>query len=419
MSNGPMTLTTFEKARARMLINHPFFASIVLSTEFIETDKVPTACTDMVKVWYNPKFIGTLDVDEVIFVLVHEIMHMVLKHGFRRGFRKPVRWNVAGDYAINQELVDAKLKMPKITQRLIDAGYASPDKLGHHFGLLEPTKYAGLTAEQIYDMLTQERDKQGKKKKKGQGQKGQGSDPGDGAGGPPDDDDEDDELGPLGQDLSDAIGDKTDAELSQISQDIDGKIAQAATMARAAGKMPGNLDILVDGVLNPPQPWEMILREFMTRMVQSAESWTRRNRRYIPILPSRISSGMGELCIIGDTSASMLGDKIYAQLAAEINYCNEYVKPERTRVVWADYAACSGEQVFEPGEDVKLEPKGGGGTDMRLPLKYLEQYEPCIVLLVTDCETPWPDQPTPYPLIVCATTRAKSPDWAMRLELRS
>jgi predicted metal-dependent peptidase len=89
--NQPVKLDTYQKARAQMLINHPFFASVVLSTEWVENDKIPTACTDMVKVWYNPKFINSLKVSEAIFVMVHEIMHMILMHGLRRGSRKPRR----------------------------------------------------------------------------------------------------------------------------------------------------------------------------------------------------------------------------------------------------------------------------------------------------------------------------------------
>ena len=190
-------------------------------------------------------------------------------------------------------------------------------------------------------------------------------------------------------------------------------------MARAAGKMPANIDLLVDGVVNPPQRWDVVLREFMTRMVQSSETWNRRNRRFTAVLPSRQDVGMGELNVIGDTSGSMLQDNHFKQVATEINYCNEFVKPERTRVVWADAEACSGEQVFEPGEEVVLEPKGGGGTDMRLPLKFVEQYNPCCVILITDCYTPWPDTPTPYPLIVLSTTNAPCPPWALRLDLRN
>ena len=395
MSTGIVTLDNYSKARAKLLLQQPFFASVILSTDFVEDPKCPTAYTNYIKVWYNPTFMNSLSVNVCQFVLVHEIMHIILKHNLRIGNRKPIRWNKACDYAINQELQDAGIEVWE--HCLIDA------------------KYKGMTAEQIYDVLTMEKEKE-KGKKRGGGKPGEGQP---GGGGMPDDDDDIEDLGPMGQDLSpDCAKDLTDAEAKAISNDVSGKVAQAATMARAAGNMPANLALLVDGIINPPQPWEIILREFMTRMVYSEETWNRRNRRFSVTLPSRVSTGMGELIIVGDTSGSMIGDKIFAQLAQEINHCNEYVKPERTRVIWADYASFTAEQTFEPGDEVKLEPQGGGGTDMRLPLKYAEKYEPCCVILVTDCETPWPSEPTPFPLIVCSTTKAKCPDWALRIDMR-
>ncbi len=410
MSTPAIKMDTYQRARAQMLIKHPFFAAVILSTDWIVNEKIGTACTDMVKVWYSPKFINTLPLDQAMFVMVHEVMHIVLMHGLRRGSRKPRRWNHAADYAINQELVDSGLTMPTITQAMIDAGIvAKGSQVGEQFGLLDKSKYGGLAAEQIYDLLEQEaKDKKGKGK--GKGKPGPGAS---GGGDPADDED-------IGlDDLIDAATQgKTQAEVNAIKEDIKQKIAQAATMARAAGKMPANIALLVDGVLNPPQPWESILREYMTRMVQSNETWNRRNRRFAVTLPSRHDTAMGELVIIGDTSGSMMQDQIFAQIAAEINYCNEFVRPERTRVVWADAEECSGEQVFEPGEEVALEPKGGGGTDMRLPLSFVEQYDPCCVILITDCYTPWPSEPCPFPLIVASTTDAPCPTWANRLQLR-
>lgn len=394
MSQNAVKLNTYEKARAQMLIKHPFFAAIVLSTEWVESKTIPTMCTDMKKVWYNPDFANSLSVDECMFVLIHEISHIINLHGIRRGRRKPIRANKAMDYAINQELVDTGLKMPAIG--LIDA------------------RFKGMAFEQIYDVLTMEK-QQGKGKKPGKGGAPGG---GGGGGGQPDDDDDIEDLGQMGQDVMDAISNMTQAEVNTLKEEIKQKIAQAATMARAAGKMPANLQLLVDGILNPPQPWEIILREYMTRMVMTNETWARRNRRFSTILPTRHDVGMGELVIIGDTSGSMMGDKIFAQLAQEINHCNEYVRPERTRVIWADAQASAGEQVFEPGEEVKLEPKGGGGTDMRLPLKHVEQYDPCCVILVTDCYTPWPETPCPFPVILASTTKVPGPDWMHRLELR-
>ena len=84
------------------------------------------------------------------------------------------------------------------------------------------------------------------------------------------------------------------------------------------------------------------------------------------------------------------------------------IKPSLIRVIWADDADCSRMETFEPEEELLLHPKGGGGTDMRLPLRYVEQFEPMVVILITDGYTPWPDS-TPYPLLVLCNTDVVAP----------
>ena len=75
--------------------------------------------------------------------------------------------------------------------------------------------------------------------------------------------------------------------------------------------------------------------------------------------------------------------------ASEIQAVADMVQPEHIRLVWADTQVAD-EVVFERGEPLKFDVKGGGGTDMRVPLKHFEQYEPEVVILLTDMYTPWP-----------------------------
>jgi predicted metal-dependent peptidase len=335
-----------------------FFASIILSTEMLVNNDIPTAATDMVKIYYNENFIKELDNDVILFVLAHEVMHIILKHGLRRHNRDKELWNIACDYAINYQLKHAGFKLwPK-------ALYAA--------------EYADMSAEQIYDLLVEETDNAG----------GYGD--------------------PLTGDLMDAptMGDPT--KTAEIEHQISQKVAIAATQARMAGKMPAGLDILVKGILTPEVPWPDLLREYMLSVVKEDESWSRRNRRFEVVLPGTYSEQMGELVIIGDTSGSTGYAGYYARIAGELNAIKDMVKPERTRVVWADDEDCSLEEVFEPGDDIDLHPKGGGGTDMRKPLAFVEKYDPCIVILITDGYTPWPDE-VPYPLIVLCTTNVEAP----------
>jgi len=366
------TMGKMEKARARMIIEHVFFASVILSTPYVENKDIPTAATDMEKVYYNPEFIESLELKVVMFVISHEIMHVVLKHGLRRGSRTVMTvsgdslWNIACDYAINIILKDSGFQLWE---------HAYVDE-----------KYRGMSAEEIYDDLL----KNSRTIKM----------PPNGIG--------NDLLPPPTNDP---------AKINKIDQTITTRIVQATTIARAQGKMPGHLDRIVNGIINPPLPWQELLRDFAMRVVQDEESWSRRNRRYKPILPGRHSRTMGEIVLIGDTSGSM-PDDTYPQIGEELGYIVASVKPERVRVIWADDEECSNEEVFEPGEAIVLHPKGGGGTDMRLALNYVKQYDPLVVILVTDCLTPWPDEPTSYPLIVCATTKSSSPEWAFRVPMK-
>ena len=86
----------------------------------------------------------------------------------------------------------------------------------------------------------------------------------------------------------------------------------------------------------------------------------------------------------------------------------DLVQPERIRAVWCD-SRVKHDETFEMGDPIKLHPMGGGGTDMRVALRYVEQYEPEVVVMVTDGHTPWIEQTCQFPLIVLCTTDVELP----------
>jgi predicted metal-dependent peptidase len=369
-------MTSFEKARTRMLFRHLFFATIILGTPFIETRKIERAATNMKVVYWNPDFFATLPVDVIMFVLAHEIFHIILKHGLRRGSRDPELWNDACDYAINLQLQDYGFKLWR---------YTDP-KTGKEGGCLIDERFRGMSAERIYAILQAE---------------GKGPD----------------RDGNLPRDLLEPPTDQ--AERAQIERQIDAAVARAATIARQAGKMPAGMDIIVDGIINPPLPWFALFVNYMTKMRNTEETWSRRNRRITHfVLPSRHNPGMGPVGVIGDTSASMDSYKVWAQVGAELTAMATDLLPEFIQVIWADHQAAAFEERFEQGDLITLHPKGRGGTDMRLPLKHMEQYEPDVCVLITDAETPWPTEPTPFPLLILTTTNQPTPSWADTIRIR-
>lgn len=390
-----ITLTKLQQARSRILLNHVFLGTLMLSVPMIRDDsKTPTACTNGKTIYYNQEFVDKLQMDELIFLVVHELAHIMFKHALRRSDRHPLLWNVAADFAINWLLSTMKFK-------IID-------------GVCLDQKYAGMSAEQIYDDLIKNLpppppagsggDPEGQGGQQ-QGQGGSGQQPnqqgkaGRGQGFP--------QIGGLGADLIEPEA-MSPAERAETERQIDGIVAQAANTARMAGKMPAELDRAVGALLNPSVPWQVLLREYMTRITQDDESWNRRNRRISSVfMPAKHSLKLGPIVMIGDTSGSISNDELQ-DVATEISAIADTMQPSEIRIVWAD-TRVAGEQVFEVGEEVVIDPKGGGGTDMVVPLAYVEQYNPEIVILFTDCYTPWPLSEPPYPLIVISSTNEKSP----------
>jgi predicted metal-dependent peptidase len=125
-----------QKARTTLLLDHPFFGTLLFRLKGRETHSVATMATDGVSLFYNPGFVDTLTTSELVGVLAHEVLHPGLQHHIRRGNRSPFRWNRACDYAINPLVLDAGLVLPK--------------------GILLEERFRGMSAERIYNLLQEE-----------------------------------------------------------------------------------------------------------------------------------------------------------------------------------------------------------------------------------------------------------------------
>src|ERR1700739_95864 len=130
-----------QKARTTLLLDHPFFGTLLFRLGGRSSSSIATMATDGVSLFYNPQFVDTLNAAELAGVLAHEVMHPALQHHTRRGDREPARWNMACDFAINPMLLDAGLTLPKDV--LID------------------DRFRGMSAERIYNLIEEEKDQKG------------------------------------------------------------------------------------------------------------------------------------------------------------------------------------------------------------------------------------------------------------------
>lgn len=134
-----MAMTAKQKitrARANLLIEAPFFASLAMRLRVIEDNLAKTAWTDGICLGYNPAFIDGLTLVETVGLVAHEVVHVAHGHHLRRGKRDGSTWNVAADYVTN--LI------------LYKAGFFLPKKLLLDYSL------EGKSAEEIYWLLTKD-----------------------------------------------------------------------------------------------------------------------------------------------------------------------------------------------------------------------------------------------------------------------
>ncbi|MDP2734938.1 MAG: hypothetical protein Q8P12_01895, partial [bacterium] len=237
------------KARAGLILDLPFFGSLALRLEVVEDATCETAWTDGRRMGYNPGFIDSLPLAEVKGLICHEVMHCAAAHQARRGDRDHRKWNMAGDYAINQIIEDCKIPLPE--------------------GKLLDPAYTGMSAEAIYSKLPAHppTPSKGGEMSPAGGGAGGGNSPLEGAGGgnPPA------EKGnqPGGTDPG-RCGEVRDAENPQSAtgnqqseQDWKIAVAQAAQEARMQGQLPASIARMVADVLEPKADWREILRRFV------------------------------------------------------------------------------------------------------------------------------------------------------------
>lgn len=123
--------------KRKMLVKYPFFGSVVASVDYKENKDIPTAGTDGETIYYNPKYLESLSVEEQTFIFAHEVCHIAFNHILRSEGKDPELWNIATDGVINQFLKRDGLKMA--------------------LGGVDMAEAINYDAEQLYDKLLQEK----------------------------------------------------------------------------------------------------------------------------------------------------------------------------------------------------------------------------------------------------------------------
>lgn len=348
---NPKILARLEATRVRLINQLPFIGGLSLGMPVELTDRYPIAATDGVTVFFNPVAVELMSGSDLLFIYAHELCHKAMMHPWRRGHRKPGKWNRAADYVINGDLVKSGLTMPKSFPGLYD------------------TRYVGMFSEQVYDLLPDQ----------------------------PDDDRYDDCL--------DAPPDAHEVE-AQLD------VMQSARAAKMMGDRSATVDRVLEEATDTVVNYYALMRRFITERSDSDYVFSRPNRRFIYqglYLPSLYSEELGEIGIGVDTSASIINREL-GEYFKDVNSITDDVRPSK---VWVFYCDAKVKRVdcFARGERVIPTPVGGGGTSFTPVFNEVQRRGlnlKCL-LYFTDLEGSFPSAPPSYPVMWLTKSRSAAP----------
>jgi predicted metal-dependent peptidase len=367
------------EAMSKLIASHPFFAVLLTQlTTVVENEGLPSpAATDGRNIYVKPSQFKDWSVDERVFVLAHECLHVIYQHiprgkewmdkGIGPDF-KPYshkKMNQATDYVINATLTESNIGTMPVG------------------GLHNPRFTSADQAEEVYCQL-------------------------------PDDDDNDQPDQGFDQhdyDNADNTNTPSDAEVKQA-------LSAAANAAKAQGNLPAGLERLVGDIMDPKQDWKEQLRDFVQTTVGTGErTWKRPNKRKLVApphvyMPGQQGTRTGNLAVVIDTSGSISNEELTAFLSESAAILAE-TTPERMTVFWTDMEVAGIDEVDDVEELINLTPKGGGGTDMEaafpeVDAHYEHEVTACIVL--TDGYTSYNEDNAPdYPVLWVQTQDQVAP----------
>jgi predicted metal-dependent peptidase len=94
-----------ELSRLKIFLQEPFLGYVLQRIEIELVDDIETAATNGKKIMFGIKFLKDLTLKQTIFVLLHELLHIVLEHPKRgRKFEDQYRFNIACDIVVNETL---------------------------------------------------------------------------------------------------------------------------------------------------------------------------------------------------------------------------------------------------------------------------------------------------------------------------
>ena len=368
-------------ARLRILNKHSFYGLLLMNAKFGLDLKCDTAYTDGSKICFSPKFMDELSNSELEFVLMHEILHIVLKHCQRgKGFNN-LLFNIACDVVVNSNILksnDMDLASITIRSEGTPSMHIAPNgEEGYHY-----------TAEEVYYMICNNLN---------------------------------------GQDFKSFDNHDNWKSSNEASKDWDERLVSAISALNETGRFNSKIPLEAlrkyNDLIHPQINWREVLKDFLSKEVCDY-SFTPPDRRFdgdffMPDFNEEEDVLKLNVIFAIDTSGSITKEQLSAALTEvksainETNHLNGYV-------------ICLDAKTYEPTPINEFDMNtfkalGGGGTSFIEFFKKLDELKlmmndkPDLIIFITDGHDDFPkeEQAQNIPVLWIINNDEVTPPWGM------
>lgn len=389
-------------SRFRILNNHGFYGILLMHMQFGIDTKCDTAYTDGYKINFSPNFLDELTNSELDFVMMHEILHIVLKHCFRGTKVDNETFNIACDIVVNSNILYSNnMNLSSITL----------SKYGVAMHTIKGKEGYLYTAEQVYEMLPKSPSKKsGKNQSDNNNSTNKENNNSAHSGGSFDDHthwnlNENDEY----------IIDEWEQRLIQATEMISKREASTGV-----GKVPLGAARLVEKLTDSTVNWKEILNNFLSFEIGDY-SFLPPDRRmsgpfFMPDFNELVENedDPQDILFMVDTSGS-ISDKDISEAYSEIKGAIDQFPSLKGYLGFFDH------EIYEPipfesiDDLLKIRPYGGGGTNFHIIFKYVQRLEekPKAIVILTDGYAAFPkeEERCNIPVIWIINNDKVTPPW--------
>ena len=359
-------------SRLRILNRHGFYGLLLMHVPIVIDEKTLKASTDGKKIFFNPRFLDTLSDGELDFVMMHEILHIALRHPYRCGDRCKELFDWCCDVVVNSNILyenDMQLQSIRVN---------SAGGIQMH---VTPTNEEGYkyTAEEVYAMLNIIEEEGSKKKDDIDDHSCWGDDESDGGGGEGDNGDED-------------LWTNRIIDAAKAIDNRENEMAGGCGDNRRISKTPDFVKRMLEELTKSQTDWRTLLSEFVQEEFCDY-SFSPPDRRFgdLPFfLPdfNETEETVKNILFMVDTSASM-SDKMITEVYSEVRGAIEQFGGRLCGWIGFFDAQVIEPVAFESVEELEvIRAEGGGGTDFDVIFEYVNNEMadnlPNCVIILTD-----------------------------------